>query len=130
MILKNLTQKQAAFCKIIWSCETAEEIAAFILSLPTKDRKICDGLLLLLNYEFLDQDSKIDSWEEFPEVETILYNIKEKYANGHSNNVWGTPNGKKQRKTRRASKTTETTTRKPKRKNRPSGEKPKTSRKT
>ena len=80
MILKNLTQKQAAFCKIIWSCETAEEIAAFILSLPTKDRKICDGLLLLLNYEYLDQDAGLELREEFPEVERILYNIKKKYV--------------------------------------------------
>tara|TARA_R100001460_G_scaffold7517_1_gene19025 strand:- start:1380 stop:1772 length:393 start_codon:yes stop_codon:yes gene_type:complete len=130
MILKNLTQKQAALCKIIWSCESAEEIAAFILTLPEKDRMICDGLLLLLNYEYLDQDAGLDSLEEFPEVERILYNIKEKYVNGHSNNVSRTQNGERQRKVRGTPKTTQGTTRKSKRKNRPSGEEPKTSRKT
>jgi len=131
MILKNLTQKQTALCKIIWSCETAEEIARFIVTLPESDQIICDGLLQLLNYEFLDEDAKLEAFEEFPEVENILKNIKEKYANGHSNNVYGnTKNGKRQCKIRPTASRLKRTTRKSKRKNRPSGEEPKTSRKT
>ena len=130
MILKNLTQKQTALCKIIWSCETAEEIARFIVTLPESDQIICDGLLQLLNYEFLDEDAKLETFEEFPEVENILKNIKEKFFFFFSNNVSRTQNGERQRKVRGTPKTTQGTTRKSKRKNRPSGEEPKTSRKT
>tara|TARA_B100001057_G_scaffold477901_1_gene547719 strand:+ start:594 stop:1133 length:540 start_codon:yes stop_codon:yes gene_type:complete len=123
--IENLTRRQAALCKIIWSCESAEDIANFIITLPESDQRICDGLLQLLNYEFLEEDAKLETFEEFPEVENILKNIKEKYVNGHSNNVYGgTKNGKRQRKIRPASSRFERPTRNAQRKNRSARKKP------
>ena len=125
MRIDNLTRRQAALCKVIWSCESAEEIARFIITLPEEDQKICDGLLQLLNYEYLEEDAKLNHYEEFPDVEDILKNIKEKYVNGHSNNVYGgTKNGKGQRKVRRARSIFEKSTRNSERKNRPPRKKP------
>ena len=125
MRIEGLTRRQAALCKVIWSCESAEEIARFIVTLPQEDQKICDGLLQLLNYEYLEEDAKLEHFEEFPDVEDILKNIKEKYVNGHSNNVYGgTKNGKRQRKVRRARSIFEKSTRNTQRKNRSPRKKP------
>ena len=125
MRIEGLTRRQAALCKVIWSCESAEEIARFIITLPEEDQKICDGLLQLLNYEYLEEDAKLEHFEEFPDVEDILKNIKEKYVNGHSNNVYGgTKNGKGQRKVRRARSIFEKSTRNTQRKNRSPRKKP------
>ena len=125
MRIDNLTRRQAALCKVIWSCESAEEIARFIVTLPEEDQKICDGLLQLLNYEYLEEDAKLEHFEEFPEVEGILKNIKEKYVNGHSNNVSRSErNGKRQRKVRRARSIFEKSTRNSQRKNRSPRKKP------
>ena len=125
MRIEGLTRRQAALCKVIWSCESAEEIARFIVTLPKEDQKLCDGLLQLLNYEFLEEDAKLEHYEEFPDVEDILKNIKEKYVNGHNNNVSRSEkNGKGQRKVRRARSIFEKSTRNSKRKNRPPRKKP------
>ena len=78
MRIEGLTRRQAALCKVIWSCTSAEEIAKFIVTLPESDQKICDGLLQLLNYEYLEEDAKLEHYEEFPDVEDILKEIKEK----------------------------------------------------
>ena len=87
MRIEGLTRRQAALCKVIWSCESAEEIAKFIVTLPESDQKICDGLLQLLNYEYLEEDAKLEHYEEFPDVEDILKEIKKKDANGYYNNL-------------------------------------------
>ena len=119
MRIEGLTRRQAALCKVIWSCTTAEEIARFILSLPIEDQTICDGILKLLEYESLEEDARLEHYEEFPDVENILKNIKEKYVNGHSNNVSRSEkNGKGQRKARRAPRRTQISTRSVKRKDR------------
>ena len=71
MRIEGLTRRQAALCKVIWSCQSAEEIAKFIVTLPESDQKICDGLLQLLNYEYLEEDAKLEHYEEFPDC--LLY---------------------------------------------------------
>ena len=125
MRIEHLTRRQAALCKVIWSCESAEEIARFIVTLPEEDQRICDGLLQLLNYEFLEEDAKLEHFEEFPDVEDILKNIEEKYVNGHSNNVSRSEkNGKSERKARRSPRRTQISTRSTGRKNRPIRKKP------
>ena len=58
MRIEGLTRRQAALCKVIWSCTSAEEIARFILSLPKEDQAICDGILKLLEYESLEEDAR------------------------------------------------------------------------
>ena len=125
MRIEGLTRRQAALCKVIWSCESAEEIAKFIVTLPESDQKICDGLLQLLNYEYLEQDAKLEHYEEFPDVEDILKEIKKKDANGYYNNLSRSEkNGKGQRKVRRARSIFEKSTRNSGRKNRPPRKKP------
>lgn len=125
MRIEGLTRRQAALCKVIWSCESAEEIAKFIVTLPESDQKICDGLLQLLNYEYLEEDAKLEHYEEFPDVEDILKEIKEKDANGYYNNLSRSEkNGKGQRKVRRARSIFEKSTRNSGRKNRPPRKKP------
>ena len=125
MRIEGLTRRQAALCKVIWSCESAEEIAKFIVTLPESDQKICDGLLQLLNYEYLEQDAKLEHYEEFPDVEEILKEIKKKDANGYYNNVSRSEkNGKGQRKVRRSPRRTQISTPSAERKNRPPRKKP------
>tara|TARA_Y100001972_G_scaffold62292_1_gene76266 strand:+ start:18 stop:512 length:495 start_codon:yes stop_codon:yes gene_type:complete len=125
MRIENLTRRQAALCKVIWSCESAEEIAKFIVTLPESDQKICDGLLQLLNYEYLEEDAKLEHFEEFPDVEDIFKEIKKKDANGYYNNLSRSEkNGKRQRKVRRARSIFEKSTRNSGRKNRPPRKKP------
>jgi len=125
MRIEGLTRRQAALCKVIWSCTSAEEIAKFIVTLPESDQKICDGLLQLLNYEYLEEDAKLEHYEEFPDVEDILKEIKKKDANGYYNNLSRSEkNGKGQRKVRRARSIFEKSTRNSKRKNRPPRKKP------
>ena len=125
MRIEGLTRRQAALCKVIWSCESAEEIAKFIVTLPESDQKICDGLLQLLNYEYLEEDAKLEHYEEFPDVEEILKEIKKKDANGYYNNVSRSEkNGKGQRKVRRSPRRTQISTPSAERKNRPPRKKP------
>ena len=125
MRIEGLTRRQAALCKVIWSCESAEEIAKFIVTLPESDQKICDGLLQLLNYEYLEEDAKLEHYEEFPDVEKILKEIKKKDANGYYNNVSRSEkNGKGQRKVRRSPRRTQISTPSAERKNRPPRKKP------
>ena len=125
MRIEGLTRRQAALCKVIWSCTTAEEITKFIVTLPESDQKICDGLLQLLNYEYLEEDAKLEHYEEFPDVEDILKEIKKKDANGYYNNLSRSEkNGKGQRKVRRARSIFEKSTRNSERKNRPPRKKP------
>jgi hypothetical protein len=123
MRIEGLTRRQAALCKVIWSCESAEEIAKFIVTLPESDQKICDGLLQLLNYEYLEQDAKLEHYEEFPDVEDILKEIREKDANGYYNNVSRSAKDGKI-KTRGKSRRTQISTPSVKRKNRPPRKKP------
>ena len=125
MRIEGLTRRQAALCKVIWSCTTAEEIAKFIVTLPESDQKICDGLLQLLNYEYLEEDAKLNSYEEFPDVEDILKEIKKKDANGYYNNLSRSEkNGKSERKVRRSPRRTKISTPSVERKNRPPRKKP------
>lgn len=125
MRIEGLTRRQAALCKVIWSCTTAEEIAKFIVTLPESDQKICDGLLQLLNYEYLEEDAKLNSYEEFPDVEDILKEIKKKDANGYYNNLSRSEkNGKSERKVRRSPRRTKISTPSAERKNRPPRKKP------
>lgn len=125
MRIEGLTRRQAALCKVIWSCTTAEEIAKFIVTLPESDQKICDGLLQLLNYEYLEEDAKLNSYEEFPDVEDILKEIKKKDANGYYNNLSRSEkNGKSERKVRRSPRRTKISTPSAERKNRPARKKP------
>ena len=125
MRIEHLTRRQAALCKVIWSCESAEEIARFIVTLPEEDQRICDGLLQLLNYEFLEEDAKLEHFEEFPDVEKIIKEIKKKDADGYYNNVSrSTKNGKRQRKLRIVGERAKARTRNAQRKNRPIRKKP------
>jgi len=123
MRIEGLTRRQAALCKVIWSCTSAEEIARFILTLPKEDQKLCDGILKLLEYESLEEDAKLNHYEEFPDVEDIFKEIKKKDANGYYNNVSRSEkNGKI--KTRGKSRRTQISTPSVKRKNRPPRKKP------
>ena len=125
MRIEGLTRRQAALCKVIWSCTSAEEIARFILTLPKEDQKLCDGILKLLEYESLEEDAKLNHYEEFPDVEDIFKEIKKKDANGYYNNVSRSEkNGKGQRKARRSPRRTQISTPSAERKNRPPRKKP------
>ena len=125
MRIEGLTRRQAALCKVIWSCTSAEEIARFILTLPKEDQKLCDGILKLLEYESLEEDAKLNHYEEFPDVEDIFKEIKKKDANGYYNNVSRSEkNGKSERKVRRSPRRTQISTPSAERKNRPPRKKP------
>ena len=127
MRIEGLTRRQAALCKVIWSCTTAEEIARFILSLPKEDQAICDGILKLLEYESLEADARLEHYEEFPDVEDILKGLKEKYKNvdnaRHSYTISRSAKDGKI-KTRGKSRRTQISTPSAERKNRPPRKKP------
>jgi len=129
MRIEGLTRRQAALCKVIWSCTSAEEIARFILSLPKEDQAICDGILKLLEYESLEADARLEHYEEFPDVEDILKGLKEKYKNvdnaRHNYNISRSEkDGKGQRKVRRSPRRTQISTPSAERKDRPPRKKP------
>ena len=63
--LHGLTQKQVAFCDIMWAIETREGVENFISTLPKTDQQICKSLIELMQLAFIDE---IDSVDEALEV--------------------------------------------------------------
>lgn len=63
--LHGLTEKQKAFCDIMWAIETMEGVESFISTLPNKDQRDCRSLIEMMKLAFVDE---IESTDEAQEV--------------------------------------------------------------
>jgi len=63
--IQGLTDKQQAFCDIIWNLGSLAELEKFLSMLPEADRLVCQSLVELIQLAFLDE---VDSTDEAEEV--------------------------------------------------------------
>jgi hypothetical protein len=70
--LHGLTEKQKAFCDIMWAIETMEGVESFISTLPSKDQRDCRSLIEMMQLAFTDNIDSTDLAEE------VIANIKQK----------------------------------------------------
>lgn len=70
--LHGLTEKQMAFCDIMWTIETQEGVDSFISTLPAPDQRTCRNLIELMRLSAID-----NSVEDFDDVAIILKKINE-----------------------------------------------------
>lgn len=69
--LQGLTEKQMAFCDIMWAIETMEGVESFISTLPMADQNTCRSLIELMRLSMLDNEV-----EDFDDINVILKKIK------------------------------------------------------
>ena len=72
--LHGLTEKQRAFCDIMWAIETMEGVDSFISTLPQGDQRTCRNLIELMRLSAID-----NSEDDFDQVQIILESVKTKY---------------------------------------------------
>ena len=53
--LHGLTNKQMAFCDIMWSLQSIESVESFISTLPEDDQIECHNLIEMIRLTYLDQ---------------------------------------------------------------------------
>lgn len=70
--LHGLTEKQMAFCDIMWAIETQEGVDSFISTLPVDDQRTCRNLIELMRLSAID-----NSVEDFDDVAVVLKKINE-----------------------------------------------------
>jgi hypothetical protein len=58
--LHGLTNKQIAFCDIMWSLQSMESVDSFISTLNKKDRIECRNLIEMIRLTYLDQVNDVD----------------------------------------------------------------------
>ncbi len=68
--LHGLTEKQMAFCDIMWAIETMEGVESFISTVPIDDQRTCHTLIELMRLSALDNDV-----EELTDAEMVVNNI-------------------------------------------------------
>ena len=52
--LHGLTEKQMAFCDIMWTIETQEGVDSFISTLPIDDQYTCNTLIEMMRLSVID----------------------------------------------------------------------------
>lgn len=62
--LHGLTEKQKAFCDIMWAIETMEGVESFISTLPAKDQRDCRSLIEMMQLAFADAVESTDEAQE------------------------------------------------------------------
>lgn len=70
--LHGLTEKQKAFCDIMWAIETMEGVESFISTLPKQDQRDCYSLIEMMKLTITDQVETTD------EAEEVIQSIKNK----------------------------------------------------
>ena len=58
--IEGLNKKQRMFADIIWSLDTQDQVKAFIVSLPEKDRKQAQTVCELMILAFIDEVETIE----------------------------------------------------------------------
>jgi hypothetical protein len=69
--LHGLTEKQVAFCDIMWAIETMEGVDSFISTLPQEDQRTCRNLIELMRLSAIDNCE-----DDFDQVTAILKSVK------------------------------------------------------
>lgn len=69
--LHGLTEKQMAFCDIMWAIETMEGVESFIGTLPVADQNTCYSLIELMRLSMLDNEV-----EEFDDISIVLSKMR------------------------------------------------------
>jgi len=69
--LHGLTEKQMAFCDIMWAIETMEGVESFIGTLPAADQNTCYSLIELMRLSMLDNEV-----EEFDDISIVLSKMR------------------------------------------------------
>ena len=62
--ITGLTHKQKALMDVMWSMEDMTNVQSFIKTLPTRDRQDCLSLIEIAVQETLEEDNRIDEYEE------------------------------------------------------------------
>lgn len=69
--LHGLTEKQMAFCDIMWAIETMEGVESFISTLPVADQNTCRSLIELMRLSMLDNEV-----EDFDDISVVLSKMR------------------------------------------------------